>query len=118
MKTPVRSHGPLRLIAAALFATTAIASTAIATTALSPVYADINVRFSEGAPKDRFSFKNDSACDLTDLSIEIDLSASSARLIFDTTGEGAGVEGRGLMVRLSLVHLAQTTRPASRSIPV
>ena len=50
------------------------------------------MRFSEGAPKDRFSFKNDSACDLTDLSIEIDLSASSARLIFDTTGEGAGVE--------------------------
>ena len=82
MKTSFRATSPLRLIAAALFTTAA----------LSPAYADINVRFSEGAPKDRFSFKNDSACDLTDLSIEIDLSASSARLIFDTTGEGAGVE--------------------------
>lgn len=68
------------------------AAVLLATTALSPAYADINVLFSEGAPKDRFSFRNDTACDLTDLSLEIDLSSSSARLIFDTTGSGAGVE--------------------------
>jgi len=82
MKTAFRSLNSRYVFAAVL----------LTATSLSPTYADINVRFSEGAPKDRFSFKNDSACDLTDLSIEIDLSASSARLIFDTTGEGAGVE--------------------------
>jgi len=54
--------------------------------------ADLKVSFAEGAPKDRFSLQNRSGCDLSNLSVEIDLSSSAAQLIFDTTGKGAGVE--------------------------
>lgn len=55
-------------------------------------YADINIEFDEGAPKDRFTISNSSGCDLSGGTIMIDLSKSSAGLIFDTTGRGAGVE--------------------------
>lgn len=55
-------------------------------------HADLAVRFDEGAPKDRFTFKNVSACAVENASLELDLSGSAAGLIFDVTASGAGVE--------------------------
>ncbi len=57
-----------------------------------PVAADIAVSFIKSAPKDRFVITNTSECELKNLALEIDLSASSGQLIFDTTATGAGVE--------------------------
>lgn len=54
--------------------------------------ADIMVKFTEGAPKDRFTVVNVGACALGPATIRLDLSGSSAGLIFDTTSAGAGVE--------------------------
>lgn len=54
--------------------------------------ADLAVRFDEGAPKDRFSFENTSACAIRNATLVLDLAGSSAGLIFDVTGQGAGVE--------------------------
>lgn len=54
--------------------------------------ADIQARFIESAPKDRFVFINASDCGLSDLVIELDLSTSKAGLIFDITAAGDGVE--------------------------
>jgi len=55
-------------------------------------HADIVVSFVESAPKDRFVVENQGACPFDDLIVEIDLSESAGRLIFDTTASGAGVE--------------------------
>ena len=55
-------------------------------------FADLDVRFLEGAPKDRFIFHNNSNCSLETARLVLDLSGSSAGLIFDVTGKGAGVE--------------------------
>ena len=55
-------------------------------------HADVEVSFRESAPKDSFMFKNSSQCDLVDVLIEVDLTDSAGRLIFDTTSTGAGVE--------------------------
>jgi hypothetical protein len=55
-------------------------------------YADLNVRFNEGAPKDQFSFTNNSGCAIMGSQVILDLSTSKAGLIFDVTGSGAGVE--------------------------
>lgn len=60
--------------------------------AATPAVADIDVRFIEGAPKDRFTFTNSGACALENARIELDLSGSKAGLIFDITAAGAGVE--------------------------
>lgn len=60
----------------------------LATTA----HADVVVTFSEGAPKDRFSFVATEDCIAGPLSITIDLTGSEAGLIFDVTESGAGVE--------------------------
>jgi|GEM_PF-430112 len=57
-----------------------------------PAVSDIQVKFTESAPKDRFSFSNLSKCQINALKISIDLSESSGQLIFDTTSTGAGVE--------------------------
>ena len=57
-----------------------------------PAYADLQVRFDEGAPKDRFSFSNVGECDIGSTTLSIDLSGSPYGLIFDVTGTGAGVE--------------------------
>ncbi len=57
-----------------------------------PVAANIDVKFDEGAPKDRFTFTNTGACAVGPATLVLDLSESVAGLIFDTTGEGAGVE--------------------------
>lgn len=54
--------------------------------------ADLTVRFIEGAPKDRFVFKNVGACAISDARLELDLSQSASGLIFDVTSAGAGVE--------------------------
>lgn len=54
--------------------------------------ANIEVDFVESAPKDWFEVKNTGNCELADLIMEIDLSQSAGKLIFDTTGRGAGVE--------------------------
>jgi len=48
--------------------------------------------FIESAPKDRFEILNSGACDLTDVVVQIDLSPTMGKLIFDTTAAGAGVE--------------------------
>ena len=54
--------------------------------------ADLQVRFIEGAPVDRFVISNgaDEAYPLTQ--VAFDLTASQGRLIFDTKSGGAGVE--------------------------
>lgn len=54
--------------------------------------ADLTVRFIEGAPKDRFVFKNVGACAISDARLDLDLSKSASGLIFDVTSKGAGVE--------------------------
>lgn len=54
--------------------------------------ANIEVRFSEGAPKDRFTISNQGKCSLKNLTVDLDLSKSQGKLIFDVTGAGAGVE--------------------------
>lgn len=64
---------------------------AAATLAASPVFADINVRFVESAPKDRFVLVN-GGCPLSQVEVEIDLTGSRGSLIFDVTADGAGVE--------------------------
>ncbi len=54
--------------------------------------AELEVRFIEGAPKDRFTVRNAGTCDPGPFELVIDLSPSAAGLVFDTTGRGAGVE--------------------------
>lgn len=58
----------------------------------SPAFADLDIRFDEGAPKDRFTLTQTGDCALGPSEITIDLSGSAAGLIFDVTGSGAGVE--------------------------
>lgn len=60
--------------------------------AFQTAHASLIVDFVEGAPKDRFIVKNAGSCLLSDLVLEINLSQSDGRLIFDTTDTGAGVE--------------------------
>ncbi|QBF32911.1 aggregation factor core [Thalassococcus sp. S3] len=57
-----------------------------------PAAADLDVRFVEGAPKDRFELVNTSACATGPISVRLDLSGSAGGLIFDVTEAGAGVE--------------------------
>ena len=57
-----------------------------------PARADLQVTFTESAPKDRFEIRNSGECALRHLVLEIDLAPSAGRLIFDTTATGAGVE--------------------------
>lgn len=63
-------------------------------TAFAPIgaQADVRVAFDEGAPKDRFTFRNTGKCTLSSAKIVLDLSRSKAGLIFDVTSSGAGVE--------------------------
>ncbi len=79
---------PHHLTRASLLAATAFAFAALP----GLVHADLNVRFSEGAPKDRFTLENTSTCALEDTAIVLDLSTSPAGLIFDVTAQGSGVE--------------------------
>ena len=52
----------------------------------------LQVNFIESAPKDRFVIENSGSCTLNEALVTIDLNDSAGQLIFDTTGEGAGVE--------------------------
>ncbi len=54
--------------------------------------AGVQIRFVEGAPKDRFVLTNVGACNVEASTLKIDLSQSAGRLIFDVTEKGAGVE--------------------------
>ena len=71
----------MRLIATTL-------ATCLATTAA----ADLAVTFRDGAPKDRFTITNTASCATGPLAVTIDLVGSPFNLIFDITGDGAGVE--------------------------
>ncbi|KNG94768.1 hypothetical protein [Pseudaestuariivita atlantica] len=75
-----------------------------------PVAAEIELTFRDGAPKDRFTVTNTSACALDAATIGIDFAGSSGQLIFDTTASGAGVE---VFQPLEIVEGA----PALASIP-
>jgi len=59
---------------------------------IAPALADVQVTFSEGAPKDRFTITNTGTCALGPVDVTIDLSGSSAGLVFDVTEQGAGVQ--------------------------
>ncbi|WP_146347311.1 aggregation factor core [Falsiphaeobacter marinintestinus] len=63
-----------------------------ATFIASASYADLHIRFMEGAPKDRFVVTNTGACAIEAAQITIDLTGSEAGLIFDVTAAGSGVE--------------------------
>ena len=54
--------------------------------------ADIEIRFSEGAPKDRFIITNQGECKISNLTLDLDLSKSQGKLIFDITAAGSGVD--------------------------
>jgi len=58
----------------------------------SPAMADVLVEFDEGAPKDRFTVTGLGECMTGPADVTIDLSGSTAGLIFDVTGAGAGVQ--------------------------
>lgn len=58
----------------------------------SSLQAGVQIRFIEGAPKDRFVLTNVGTCQVEASSVKIDLSQSAGRLIFDVTEKGAGVE--------------------------
>ncbi len=64
----------------------------LASVIAAPVYAEIQVQFLEGAPKDRFVITNKGGCEIDSAEFKIDFSGSDAGLIFDVTGSGAGVE--------------------------
>lgn len=66
--------------------------TAVALFAAGPALADLSVRFIEGAPKDRFVFTHEGSCATGPLTLTVDLAGSAAGLVFDVTGQGAGVQ--------------------------
>jgi hypothetical protein len=53
---------------------------------------DLNVKFIESAPRDRFVISNNSTANVEILSASFDLSKSAGNLIFDTEDGGIGVE--------------------------
>lgn len=57
-----------------------------------PASADVSVRFVEGAPTDRFVFEMSGSCPIGEAELALDLTGSSAGLVFDVTDAGAGVE--------------------------
>lgn len=70
----------------------ALLSVAAAVAVASAAFADLNVRFVEGAPKDRFLLENTGSCVLQSAFVTLDLGSSRAGLIFDVSNAGAGVE--------------------------
>ena len=55
-------------------------------------HAEIEARFIEGAPKDRFVLRNVGDCAHQALDLTLSIGESAGRLIFDVTDQGAGVE--------------------------
>ncbi|WP_170470289.1 aggregation factor core [Ruegeria arenilitoris] len=60
--------------------------------AATSLQAGVQIRFIEGAPKDRFVLTNVGTCEVEASTLKIDLSQSTGRLIFDVAENGAGVE--------------------------
>ncbi len=61
--------------------------------AATPAVADIQARFIEGAPKDRFVIATEAGvCADGPITFTVDLEGSAGALIFDVTADGAGVE--------------------------
>ncbi|MEM6635639.1 MAG: aggregation factor core [Pseudomonadota bacterium] len=58
----------------------------------SAAQAELNIRFVESAPKDRFEISWTGSCALAAGEIEIDLAPAPADLVFDTEEGGRGVE--------------------------
>jgi hypothetical protein len=54
--------------------------------------ANLEARFLEGAPKDRFVLTNTGDCALPAATITLDLSPAASGLVFDVTASGAGVQ--------------------------
>ncbi|WP_425091297.1 aggregation factor core [Tropicimonas sp. S265A] len=54
--------------------------------------AEIEVSFRDGAPKDRFTVTNTGNCPTGPMVVEIDMTNSVGKLIFDVTARGAGVQ--------------------------
>ncbi len=71
---------------------TSILAATVGFFAATSLQAGVQIRFIEGAPKDRFVLTNVGACKVEASTVKIDLSQSAGRLIFDVTGQGAGVE--------------------------
>ncbi len=69
-----------------------IRATLLSLALATPAAADLTMRFSEGAPKDRFTLTNSGACALPAMTVTLDLGTAPAGLIFDVTASGAGVE--------------------------
>jgi len=77
------------------------------------------VAFVESAPKDWFEFTNQSDCELKDIELTIDLSASAGKLIFDTTETGEGVEVfQPFEVREGSITLAGSVGDGDRSLAI
>lgn len=70
----------------------AVMSVAIGVLLPSMASANLDITFRESAPKDSFIITNTSECTANNLIVNIDLSNSAGKLIFDTTAQGAGVE--------------------------
>ncbi|MEO0442975.1 MAG: aggregation factor core [Pseudomonadota bacterium] len=60
--------------------------------AYTSVNASIDIKFTESAPKDRFSITNQGKCTFNQIAVSIDLSSSSGKLFFDTSAQGDGVD--------------------------
>ena len=91
---------------------------------MSLAQANVQVDFTESAPKDRFTIKNTGGCALNDLTLMLDLSNSAGKLIFDTTASGAGVEvfqpfeiSKGDMKLISALTVNDGDTALSLSIP-
>ncbi len=69
-----------------------LAAAALTALVALPAQAAIDVVFVESAPKDRFVVSNTGNCMLDNVVVAIELTGSAGGLIFDTTGNGAGVE--------------------------
>lgn len=69
-----------------------LAILAVSSVLATPILAEVNVAFKEGAPKDRFVLTNSGTCDLDAVSITLDLESSASGIIFDVASSGPGVE--------------------------
>lgn len=78
----------MRAVFAGVLIATALPSYAAAETC----GVDIQARFIESAPRDRFVFENKSSVPAEIVSLNLNLQPSAGRLIFDTESGGTGVE--------------------------
>lgn len=69
-----------------------ILTAALGTSYAAQTNANVAIKFVESAPKDWFSLTNTGTCTFEQLTMQVDLSQTAGKLIFDTTSTGAGVE--------------------------